>query len=145
MSDELRGELLKKPSLTLQTSHDYCRTFEATELQKYKFNTLTVAGTERSLHPLGKVNVQEKTPARYCKFCGYKHPFTQPPRRPALEKKCNRCKKEGHFTQVCKELSAEGSQLATVEHEPSMNHDVHTYFESVELDSVSGTRKHLGA
>ena len=42
---------------------------------------------------------------------------------------------------MCKELSAEGSQLAAVEHEPPMNHDVHTYFGSVELDSVSGTRK----
>ena len=42
---------------------------------------------------------------------------------------------------TCKELSAESSQLAAVEHEPPMNHDVHTYFGSVELDSVSGTRK----
>ena len=141
LSDELRGELLKKPDLTLQTAHDYCRTFEAAELQKYKFNTPTVAGSERSLHPLRKVKVQEKTPVRNCKFCGYKHPFTQPPRCPALGKKCNKCKKEGHFAQVCKELSAEGSQLAAVEHEPPMNHDVHTYFGSVELDSVSGTRK----
>ena len=100
LSDELRGELLKKPDLTLQTAHDYCRTFEAAELQKYKFNTPTVAGSERSLHPLRKVKVQEKTPARNCKFCGYKHPFTQPPRCPALGKKCNKCKKEGHFAQV---------------------------------------------
>ena len=141
LSDELRGELLKKPDLTLQTAHDYCRTFEAAELQKYKFNTPTVAGSERSLHPLRKVKVQEKTPVRNCKFCGYKHPFTQPPRCPALGKKCNKCKNEGHFAQVCKELSAEGSQLAAVEHEPPMNHDVHTYFGSVELDSVSCTRK----
>ena len=42
---------------------------------------------------------------------------------------------------MCKELSAEGSQLAAVEHEPPMNHDVHTFFGSVELDSISGTRK----
>ena len=68
LSDELRGELLKKPDLTLQTAHDCCRTLEAAELQKYKFNTPTVAGCERSLHPLRKVKVQEKTPARNCKF-----------------------------------------------------------------------------
>ena len=37
VSDELRGELLKKPDLTLQSAHDYCRTHEATELQKFKF------------------------------------------------------------------------------------------------------------
>ena len=130
-----------KPDLTLQTAHDYCRTFEAAEQQKYRLNTPTVAGSERSLHPLKKVKVQEKTPAHNCKFCGYKHPFTQPPRGPALGKKCNKCKKEGHFAQVCKELSAEGSLLAAVEHDPPTNHDVHTYFESIELDSVSGTRK----
>ena len=51
------------------------------------------------------------------------------------------CKKEGHFAQVCKELSDEGLLLAAVEHDPPTNHDVHTYFESVELDSVSGTRE----
>ena len=33
LSDELRSELLKKPDLTLQTAHDYCRTLEAAELQ----------------------------------------------------------------------------------------------------------------
>ena len=38
LSDELRGELLKKPDLTLQKAHDYCQTFEAAELQKYKFS-----------------------------------------------------------------------------------------------------------
>ena len=141
MSDELRGELLKKPDLTLQTARDCCRTLEAAELQKYKFNTPTVAGCERSLHPLRKVKVQGKTPACNCKFVATSTHFTQPSRCPALGKKCNKFKKEGHFAQVCKELSAEGSQLAAVEHEPPMSHDVHTYFGSVELDSVSGTRK----
>ena len=141
LSDELRSELLKKPDFTLQTAHDYCRTLEAAELQKYKSNTPTVAVTERSLHPLKKFKVHEKTTARYCKFCGYDHPFTQSPRYPALGKKCNKCNKEGHFAKVCKELSAKGSQLAAVEHEPPMDHDAHTYFGSVELDSVSGTPK----
>ena len=36
-SDELRGELLKKRNLTLQSAHDYCRTYEASEAQKYRF------------------------------------------------------------------------------------------------------------
>lgn len=49
LSDELRGELLKKPDLTLQKAHDYCRTFEAAELQKYKFSTPAGAGTEHSI------------------------------------------------------------------------------------------------
>ena len=80
LSDELRSELLKKPDLTLQNAHDYCRTLEAAELQKYKSNTPTVAVNERSLHPLKKLKVQEKTTARYCKFYVYNHPFTQSPR-----------------------------------------------------------------
>ena len=42
---------------------------------------------------------------------------------------------------MCKELRGEGSLLAPVEHDPPTNHDVHAYFDSVELDSVSGTRK----
>ena len=99
-----------------------------------------MAGSERSLHPLKKVKVKEKTPARNCKLCGYKHSFTQPPRCPSLGKKCNKRKKEGHFAQVCKELSAEGSLLAAVDHDLQTNPDVHTCFNSVELDSASGTR-----
>lgn len=52
-SDELRGELLKKPDLTLQTAHDYCRTYEASELQKYKFIPPTVAsGQTVSVQPV---------------------------------------------------------------------------------------------
>ena len=43
LSDELRGRLLRKPDLTQQTAHNYRRTFEAAELQKYKFNKPTVA------------------------------------------------------------------------------------------------------
>ena len=66
----------------------------------------------------------------YCKFCGYKHPFTQPSRCPALGKKCNKCKKERHFVQVCKELGAEGSQLAALEQRPPKNHNVHAYLGS---------------
>ena len=82
MSDELRSELLKKPDLTLQTAHDYCRTLEAAELQKYKSKTPTVAVIERSLHPLKKFKVQEKTTALYCKFVVtithlLSHPATQ--------------------------------------------------------------------
>lgn len=37
ISDDLRGELLKRPDLTLQTAHDYCRPFEASECQKLTF------------------------------------------------------------------------------------------------------------
>ncbi|XP_032235873.2 uncharacterized protein LOC116617347 [Nematostella vectensis] len=41
LSDQLRGELLKKPDLTLQSAHDYCRTYEASEAQKIKFSLPT--------------------------------------------------------------------------------------------------------
>ena len=47
ISDELRGELLKKPDLTLETAHDYCRTYEASENQKFKFSSSS-AGEYRS-------------------------------------------------------------------------------------------------
>lgn len=77
---------MKKPDLTLQTAHDYSRTFELAKQKKYKFNTPTVAGSEWSLHPLWKLKVQEKTPACNYMLCGYKHPFTQPPSCPALGK-----------------------------------------------------------
>ena len=150
LSDELRGELLKKPDLTLQSAHDYCRTFEAAEQQKFKFHVPTSAGTERSsgIQFVRKSNGQGKATARWCKFCGYKHPFTQPNKCPAFGKKCMKCRKEGHFAQVCKEIAKKGSQVDTVEQEncfdedcQGKSEDVHTYFGSVELGTVSDNRK----
>ena len=80
LSDELRGELLKKPDLTLQKAHDYCRTFEAAELQKYTFSTPAGGETEHSIgiQPVNKLNEQDKKSPRSCEVCGYKHPFTKP-------------------------------------------------------------------
>ena len=75
LSDELRGELPKKPDLTLQKAHDYCRTFEAAELQKYKFSTPAGAGTEHpiGIQPVNKLNEQDKKPPRSCKYCKTLH------------------------------------------------------------------------
>ena len=111
LSDELRGELLKKPDLTLQSAHDYCTTFEAAEQQKFKFNVPTSAGTERSsgIQFVKKSNGQGRATARWCKFCGYKHPFNQPNKCPAFGKKCMKCKKEGHFAQACKDIAKKGT------------------------------------
>ena len=148
-SDELRGELLKKPDLTLQSAHDYSRTFEAAELQKFKFNLPTNASTEcpSGIHFVRKSKGQDRTTAHSCKFCGYKHPFTPPSRCPAFGKRCIKCKKEGHFAQVCKENVKKDSQVDTVEQEAFVedllneSQDVHTYFGSVELGSISDRRK----
>ena len=143
LSDELRGELLKKPDLTLQKAHDYCRTFEAAELQKYKFSTPAGAGTEHSIgiQPVTKLNEQDKKPPRSCKFCGYKHPFTKPSRCPAFGKLCLKCKQKGHFAQVCPANVKGGSQVDVVQHTQSSSQEVHTYFESIELGSVLDARK----
>ena len=150
LSDQLRGEFLKNPDLTLQGAHDYCRTFEAAEQQKFKFHVPTSAVTERSsgIQSVKKSNGQGLHPARWCKFCGYKHPFNQPNKCPAFGKKCMKCKKEGHFAQVFKEIAKKGSQVDTVEQENSFDEDcqcksedVHTYFGSVELGTVSDNRK----
>ena len=143
LSDQLRGELLKKPDLTLQKAHDYCRTFEAAELQKYKFSTPAGAGTEHSIgiQPVNKLNEQDKKPPRSCKFCGYKHPFTKPSRCPAFGKLCLKCKQKGHFAQVCPANVKGGSQVDVVQHTQSSSQEVHTYFESIELGSVLDARK----
>ena len=43
---------------------------------------------------------------------------------------------------MCRELSAEGSQVTTaVEQETQLHHDMHTHFGSVKLDGVSGAWK----
>ena len=105
-------------------------------IQKYKFITQKVVRTEHLLHFIENSRLKKGQLLASCKCCGNKRPFTQSSRCPAFPwKKCNKCKK------VCKDLSAEGSQAAAVEHEIRFNHDVHTCFGSVELDSVSGTRK----
>ena len=65
-----------------------------------------------------------------------------------LGKKGMKCKKEVHFTQVSKEIAKKGSQVDTVEQENSFDEDcqgksedMHTYFGSVELATVSDNRK----
>ena len=143
LSDELRGELLKKPDLTLQKAHDYCRTFEAAELQKYKFSIPAGAGTEHStgIQPVNKVNEHDKKPPRSCKFCGYKHPFTKPSRCPAFGKLCLNSKQKGHFVQVCPANVKGGSQVDVVQHTQSSSQELHAYFESIVLGSVLDARK----
>ena len=138
LSDELRGELLKKPDLVLQKAHDYRRIFEAAELQTYKFSTPAGAGTEHSIgiQPVNKVNEHDKKPPRACTLCGYKHPFTKPSRCPAFGKLCLKCKRKGHFAQVCPGNVKGGSRVDVMQHTQSSSQEVHTYFESIELGSV---------
>ena len=57
-------------------------------------------------------------------------------------------KKEGGFAQVCKDIAKQGSQVDTVEQENFLDddcqgksEDVHAYFGSVELGTVSDNRK----
>ena len=154
LSDELRRELLKKSNLTVLTAHDYCRTFEVAVLQKIKFNTPTHAATERSLgiHPVRKFKVQEKktkqtnkqtnkktlVPVRFV-VIGTNLPshFASLP----LEKSAANAKKRDTLHICTKKPSDESSQVAAVKQEISLSHDVHTYLGSVELNSVSSTRK----
>ena len=101
--NELRGELLKKPDLTLQTAHDYCRAFEAAELQKFKLITPTRTRTQPSnIHPVRKFKVQDKATPRFCTFCGYKHPFTQPSRCPSFGKKVTISREKDTFQRYAK-------------------------------------------
>ena len=150
LSDALRGELLKKADLTLQTAHDYCRTFEASELQKFKFSTHANSGTEHSvgIQSVQKGKEQERKTVRSCKFCGYKHPFTRPSRCPAFGKTCLKCQTEGHFARMCPKEVKRDSKVNVVQHASnsdqdtrSLTEEVHTYFGSVELGSVGATKK----
>ena len=59
----------------------------------------------------------DKTAARSCKFCGYKHPVTQPSHCPAFGKQCLKCKKEDHFSQVCPRNVKEGSKVDSLQQE----------------------------
>ena len=88
----------------------------------------------------------DKTAARPCKFCGYKHPVTQPSHCPAFGKQCLKCKKEDHFSQVCPRNVKEGSKVDSLQQESpqerkkdtqNVNKEVYTYFGSIELGTVS--------
>jgi hypothetical protein len=89
LSDNLRGELLKKPDLTLQQAHDYCRTYEASELQKHQFSS-SLAAAEKTVLTLSSRNngTNDRSDPNgrklSCKFCGYKHSFSHPTRCPAF-------------------------------------------------------------
>ncbi|XP_048590510.1 uncharacterized protein LOC125573783 [Nematostella vectensis] len=141
LSNELRGELLKKPDLTLQSAHDYCRTYEAAELQKFKFASPTGSQQPLSVHP---VQGKERAPNPTCKFCGFQHRFTKPSICPALRKKCRNCQQEGHFAKLCPLKGKKETPVSTVEQENQVESmgqgdrggDPHLYFGSVELGTV---------
>ena len=144
MSNELRGELLKRPDLTLQSAHDYCRTYEAAELQKFKFSSSTI-GTSQPLS-VHSIKEKDRDSPRSCKFCGYQHPFTQPSRCPAFKKKCNKCHKEGHFAKVCQNKGKKKPEGEGEKHESALteeNPEVHSYFfnGSVDIGGISSTKK----
>lgn len=143
MSDELRGELLKKPDLTLQTAHDYCRTYEASETQKFKFHgpsgstsqaTTNIQGIKRVI---SKVN-PDRGNDPLCKFCGLRHSFSHPTKCPAFKQQCRKCKKEGHYARMCK-TPAKQKDMNPVEDTPTTEDDseslTHTYFNAIEFGS----------
>ena len=80
-----------------------------------------------------KTQVSRKDNNSFLYFLWLKAPIYSATSLPCCWKKCNKCKHEGHFPPVCKQLSAEGSQVAAVEYETSSNHKLHTHFVSVEV------------
>lgn len=72
--DDLRGELLRKPDLTLQTAHDYCRTFEASECETFRFSMAGVTGqASANVQDVRRVKPKFNSQAAsdpLCKFCG---------------------------------------------------------------------------
>ena len=151
LSYELRGELLKKPDLTLQCTHDYCRTYEAADLQKFKFSQANEPGIHGTIHNSER---HRKGPTKRCKFCGYQHMFTKPSICPAFKKKCLTCNKEGHFAKMCPNKGKRESNINAVEQELTSSDldqeekvTSHLYFGSVEVASIinqpSGVKKNL--
>lgn len=158
VSDDLRGELLKKPDLTLQRAHDHCRTYEASALQKRKFSFPVTSGAfTTQVQPLKKHDNgkpdspihRRKNVTQSCKFCGYRHSFSHPTRCPAFKKNCRNCSKQGHFARMCpKPQTRNENQLSTVIPENMPDSEkcdesqmVHTYFGSVEIDTLSKSSK----
>ena len=155
LSDNLRVELLKKPDLTLQQAHDYCRTYEASESQKHQFSNSSLAAAEKTVLTLSsrdKGTNDRSDPngrKRSCKFCGYKHSFSHPTRCPAFKKNCRNCDKLGYFARMCPEKNARrDKKLNSVQQEDlpdNSEHEksnlVHTYFNSVEIASLSMDNK----
>ena len=90
LSDDLRGELLKKPDLTLQAAHDYCRTYEASESQKMKFS-LPSNNSDHTASDIHNVKGSKSQTLRrndpLCKVCGLRHSFSHPSKCPALSLK----------------------------------------------------------
>ena len=80
----------------------------------------------------------DKTAARSCKFCGYKHPVTQPSRCPAFGKQCLKCKTI--FPKCAQGMSKKVQKLIPCNkkvHKKERNKEVYTYFGSIELGTVS--------
>ena len=150
-SNELRRELLKKPDLTLQCAHDYCRTYEAAEIQKFRFSQGNETQSHVNVHNIER---QRAEPKKRCKFCGYQHVFKKPSICPALKKKCRTCNKEGQFEKMCpnkeqreSNINAVEQKLASSDLDREEKATSHLYFGSIELASIinqpSAVKKNL--
>lgn len=126
----LQTRLLETSDLTYETAIEKCRTSEATKEQTTNLNkTATVSelrtkpsshtqhrpkqqfernNNNNGEHSRSKTNEKRETPndrqqsnrmRKPCKYCNYKH---RPRECPAFGKICNQCKKENHFSSVCK-------------------------------------------
>jgi len=146
LSDDLRGELLKKPDLTLQSAHDYCRTYEASENQKMKFSLSSCNVNAQPASNIHDLRSSKLHPPRrndlLCKFCSLQHSFTHPSKCPAYKQECRKCKKRGHFARVCKSPPVSSNIHPVEKPDTCINEDelsdepTHAYFASVELGSV---------
>jgi hypothetical protein len=145
LSDELRGELLKKPGLTLQSAHDYCRTYEASEAQKCRFGKFTggISNVSPVIQESGLKPKDKKYIQPLCKFCALKHSFSNPANCPAYKKRCRKCQKEGHFARVCvkKNSRVDVVHKNASDEENDLDNGVHAYFTSIEIECLSNKKR----
>ena len=106
-SDIVRKLLLREPDLTLDKAKELCVMHELADIDSQGINTdPDVQSSVHSVKPRKSSNFQsrrsrQQSTQRYvkeCKYCGKGHAVRE---CPAYGKQCSKCKKMGHFPDVC--------------------------------------------
>lgn len=134
-NDTVREKLLSEADLTLQRTTQVCRASELASKQLKVFQNQYEPDVSAFNKSKSAANKSKSNDTYDCKRCGKKH---APKSCPAYQQKCNKCKRKGHFAEMCnsRSKSIQKAKVQMVNENNSSSDDENEFF----INSISTNR-----